>query len=82
MVKLGFTYEDRVTKCKGIAIGHVTYISGCNQVLLQPQAGKDGKRPEAEWFDEQRLARTNAREKQIVLNNVATPGHDKAAPKR
>lgn len=48
--------RDQVTGFAGIVIGRCDYLTGCNTYLLQPASiGSDGKRPEAEWFDEMRL---------------------------
>ena len=80
-IQFGRTYSDVVTGFRGIAIGYTSYISGCAQVLLQPKCGKDGKRVEGEWFDEQRMREVPGT-KTIVLDNSQTPGFDKAAPKR
>lgn len=77
---LGCHCTDKITGFSGVATGYVEYISGCNQVLLVPKIGKDGKRQEAEWFDVQRLSIRKA--KRIVLDNGVTPGCDAAAPKR
>ena len=77
---LGRTYEDIITKFKGVAVGRTEYISGCTQVLLQPPAKKDGKRPDGEWFDEQRLR--DCGKSTITLDNRTTPGCDKPAPVR
>lgn len=82
MFQLGFTYVDRVTGHTGMAIGHVRYITGCNQVLIQPRTGEDGKRRDSEWFDEQRLERAASDEPQLILDNSKTPGFDREAPKR
>lgn len=77
---LGFTYRDRITGYSGIAIGHCAYLTGCSQTLLIPKIGADGKRQDGEWFDDQRLEQLEA--PRISLNNGATPGCDRAAPKR
>jgi hypothetical protein len=78
--QLGFVYKDKVTGFKGVALGHVRYLTGCNQVLLAPGLDKEGKVMESLWFDEQRL--TQMASKQIVLDNSQTPGFDKPAPAR
>ena len=84
MIELGKTYYDKVTKFKGVATGHVKYITGCNQVLLNPEVDKDGKLRDAGWFDEQRLVEHADTEKfgKVVLDNTETPGCDIAAPIR
>lgn len=76
---LGRTFTDRITGFTGVAIGHVEYITGCHQTLLAPKSS-DGKQLESVWIDDQRLAVTDA--SRIELENGATPGFDKAAPKR
>lgn len=76
---LGLTVKDRITGFQGVVTGYVTYLSGCNQCLVVPRVGKDGKKIEGEWFDEQRLVTlSHAR---IVLDNKAA-GFDQQAPKR
>ncbi len=77
---IGAKYQDKITGFEGIAIGLVTYISGCKQVLLAPKVGNDGKRMDAEWFDEQRVEIVGT--DVITLDNGSTPGCDLAAPKR
>lgn len=79
-IVLGNTYQDKITRFKGVATGHVTYLSGCNQVLLVPQVNDKGELVASEWFDEQRCEYQEA--PAVVLNNALTPGFDKMAPKR
>ena len=79
-IELGKTYRDKITRFTGVATGHVRYISGCHQVLLAPPVDGEGKLRDSQWFDEQRLEEQDA--VAIVLDNVATPGPDKTAPKR
>lgn len=81
MITLGITARDRITGFQGVVTGHAQYISGCAQWLLAPPAGKDGTFHESCWFDEQRL--TRVKNKPVInLDNSATPGPDKPAPKR
>jgi hypothetical protein len=79
-IQLGARYRDRITSLEGIATGHATYISGCNQVLIAPGLSADGGLRESQWLDRQRLERVEG--EVIVLDNGATPGHDRQAPKR
>ena len=77
---LGATYRDVITGFQGVATGCVKYLTDCNQALIQPEA-KDGDFKEAYWLDEQRLERVG--EATITLDNDgASPGFDKAPPKR
>ncbi len=78
-MKLGAYYRDKITGFTGIATGYCEYLTGCNQTLLQPVGEKPAERPESHWFDDQRLDRIG--EQVITLDNGATPGCDKAAPK-
>lgn len=80
MIKLGMTVKDKITGFKGVVTGTCQYISGCNQCLVVPKVGKDGDSKDSHWFDEQRCIQVG---KSIVgLENRATPGCDKSAPKR
>jgi hypothetical protein len=82
MIQLGLMGRDVVTSFEGIIMAHARYLTGCSQVLLAPTSlDKDGKRREAEWFDEQRVL-TQAGEP-MRLENHATPGADEPqAPTR
>lgn len=81
MIELGLTYKDKITGFAGVATGFVRYISGCNQALIQPRCSDDGSMRESQWFDQQRLA-LQADMPRVVLDNGATPGCDRAAPRR
>lgn len=78
---LGFTLRDKVTGFQGVATGHVTYITGCDQLLLVPPVDKDGKIREAQWFDTQRCQLLPDFD-QVVIDNSEFTGPDKEAPKR
>lgn len=77
---LGHTLRDRITGFTGVCTGYVHYLTGCNQVLLAPPLSADGAMRDSQWFDVQRCEVTGA--PPIVLDNGATPGADRAAPKR
>jgi hypothetical protein len=49
-------------------------------VLIAPGLSADGGLRESQWLDRQRLERVEG--EVIVLDNGATPGHDRQAPKR
>jgi hypothetical protein len=82
-VRLGATYVDKITGFVGVATGHVEYLTGCNQTLLTPQCkeGERNKRPDSEWFDDQRLEEVG-HQQPVKLDNGDTPGCDRQAPKR
>lgn len=79
MTTLGATYRDKITGFQGVATGYVSYITGCNQVLLAPKS-TDGTLKSSEWLDEQRLDRVAV--DVLTLDNGVSPGSDKAAPRR
>jgi len=81
MNRLGMKVRDRITGFEGIITGHVVYISGCNQDLVNPRVDADGKLRDSQWFDEQRLELVPG-ETVVVLDNVETPGCDAEPPKR
>ena len=54
-IKLGSEVCDKITGFKGIAIGIATYITGCDQYLVQPPCEKTSKKPDGCWVDEGRL---------------------------
>ena len=78
--KLGLKGRDKITGFEGIITGHCEYVSGCDQLLIVPcKLTKEGKRPESEWFDDQRVEIIGA--KRIIFDNSKTPGSDLEAPK-
>lgn len=77
---IGRKVKDIVTGFMGIVLGRCEYISGCNQLLVHPGLGPDGAMRESLWMDEQRLEFVYS--SRVVLDNGASPGFDKEAPKR
>jgi len=53
---MGDGVKDQVTGFSGHVLGRSQWITGCNQYLVVPKLGKDGKYPNGQWFDENRLA--------------------------
>lgn len=53
--QLGKEAKDVITGISGIIIGRCEHMFGCNTYGIAPQAQKDGKRPDTEWFDEGRI---------------------------
>lgn len=51
---LGKSGKDVVTGFAGTIVGVVSYLTGCNQLLLQPQV-KDGDYKDGKWFDDGRI---------------------------
>lgn len=71
---LGFNVVDRITGFRGVVVGHVMYLTGCNQCLVVPPVGPDGALREGQWFDDQRLQLAEG--EPIRLDNGSTPGCD------
>jgi len=78
---IGRTVEEKVSGFRGVVTGIVYYISGCTQALVAPKMDKDGKVPDSNWWDVQRVVVDESVPK-IVLDNGATPGCDAAPPVR
>jgi len=55
---LGIEVKDRITGFVGIITGVASYITGCDQYLVQPEG--DGKKyPDGQWIDVGRLQATS-----------------------
>jgi hypothetical protein len=51
-INLGDKVRDKITGFEGIVTGHCSYISGCDQISVQPQMKKgDTDRPTGMWID-------------------------------
>lgn len=79
-IKLGQTVTDQLTGFSGVALGRCEYITGCNQVLVQPRLKADGDFVEPRWLDEDRML-VAANIPVVELNRVS-PGFDKPPPPR
>lgn len=56
--KLGIEVKDKVTGLVGVITARASYITGCDQYLVQPQ-GDGSKYPDASWIDDGRLEATD-----------------------
>ena len=79
-VKLGQTVTDSITGFTGIAVALVEYITGCNQVCVQPTLNKDGAWVESRYIDENRLAVEETAI--VVLKKRVAPGFITPPPSR
>lgn len=66
--KLGVTVRDLLTGFEGVATGKSTYLTGCDQYLVQPVALKDRDIVDGRWFDAQRLELVSDKNP-VVLDN-------------
>lgn len=79
---MGRRGRDRITQFEGVITGYVSYISGCNQVVLQPKVDKDGKVQDPHWYDEQRIEFLDEPANKVRLNNEKGAGFDAPPPNR
>lgn len=77
-MKLGQKAKDKVTGFSGRITGRTTYLTGCDQYLIQPTAKSEGEFQDARWFDEQRLSVFDETDVLTLENQRA--GADVAAP--
>lgn len=77
-ILLGQRVQDKITGFHGLVTGRAQYITGCNQLLVQPQLNDKGEFVEGRWIDEPRL--TIIETKQLIVNTTPDKGGDKAAP--
>jgi len=52
---LGVKVRDVVTGFCGVTMARTQYATGCNHYGIQSMKTRDGKIPELEWLDENRL---------------------------
>jgi hypothetical protein len=62
MITLGEKVTDRITGFTGVATARAEYLNGCVRIQIEPRVQEDGKLPEAQWIDEQRLTDTSEAE--------------------
>jgi hypothetical protein len=79
-IEFGREVKDKITGFRGIVTGECSYISGCLQYLVQPKGKDSDKKPDAIWFDVDRLETIG--NKIITLKNKSTNGFDLKAPIR
>lgn len=76
-IELGSKVRDQITGLTGTATGRTEYITGCEQILVQPPLNKDGAFVQGHWVDVDRLVVVD--EPKLVLK-VEKNGPDMAAP--
>jgi hypothetical protein len=78
MFEFGSEVKDKITGFKGIVTGKCNYISGCEQYLVQPKGKTSDKKPDAIWFDIDRLELVS--KKVISIKENIHNGSDMEAP--
>ena len=64
---LGKHAKDCITGFEGLVTGEISYITGCDQILIQPKPlDKDGKIQEPKWFDIYRCEISNVVEFELL----------------
>ena len=85
-INLGDKVKDSVTGFKGIAIGRMLWLHGCDRIIVQPEGlNKEGKPFDNHTFDEPQLIVIG--KKKVKEGKHKTGGFDykampKATPKR
>lgn len=79
-IKLGQTVTDTLTGFGGVAVALVEFITGCNQVCVQPPLNKDGAWVESRYLDEDRLLVSD--QPIVVLKKKTAPGFISPPPMR
>lgn len=69
--ELGQPVKDVITGFKGVAMARIEFLTGCTQYGVTPKLGSDGKIPDTNYFDEDRLV---ADGKPIKLQPKRTDG--------
>lgn len=78
-VKLGCTYKDVVHGIQGVATGVVTYLTGCDQVLIA-SANKEKDEIKSNWFDVSRVELVDTVLRIEIPEAVVAPGGPQAHP--
>jgi hypothetical protein len=78
--EFGQEVKDIISGFKGIVTGKCSYITGCEQFLVQPKSKKTDSKPDAVWFDIDRLQSVG--KKIIKLKYKADNGCDLEAPNK
>jgi hypothetical protein len=79
-IQLGSEVMDLVTGFKGIAMGRTLFLNGCARIGVQPPMDKDGKIPDAQWFDEPQLK--VLKEGKVKVGSRDTGGPCPSTPQR
>jgi len=54
-IELGSKARDKISGYEGIVTARTRYLSGCDRLAVQGKVDKDGKVPDAQYFDEPML---------------------------
>ena len=79
-IEIGWKVEDVITGFSGVVTGLCTYITGCDQALVQPKGSDQNKKEDCHWIDVNRLERVG--DSILVLDKIKNTGSDMAPPTR
>lgn len=71
---MGDKVRDTITGFKGTIVARCQYINGCDQCLVKPSVGEDGKMPVGEWIDDQQLKKKATRAPQTGYTHRTSRG--------
>ena len=84
MFEFGVSAQDKISGFVGVVIGKASYITGCDQYLIQPRMNtkqvREGQKPDAQWFDENRLEEIDDHECVTINTDGPDTGPCDAAP--
>ena len=82
-IDFGVEVKDIITGFQGVVTGRVSYITGCDQYLVQPKVDKEGKHIASRWIDEPRLEIIESGRKVELIKSesvIEDPGACEPAP--
>lgn len=82
MVKLGEKARDKVSGFTGIAVARTEWMYGCVRITIQPHVGSDGKKVDADTFDEPAVEAVTDEPEKISLIPKAMGGGPIPTPKQ
>ena len=82
-IKLGSLVRDMYTGFEGVANSRTEWLYGCTRIGIEPiKLDKDGKKQDAEVFDEQRVEMVKPEAPKMSHASTATTGGPHPAPPR
>ncbi len=54
-IELSDLVKDKFSQASGVVTGRAEYVTGCAQVMVQPDAVVDGAPAKSFWLDEDRV---------------------------
>lgn len=64
-IEMGEKVKDSVTGFCGVVTARTEYMTGCRQYAVTPKVGKGNEARDGQWFDEDRLLKKQAKNKNL-----------------